>query len=121
MDIIIPGGNFTWAEATHGGTRRPTPSHRQNIIALATELQKARKQIGKPFHITSWYRPEPFNSQAGGVSNSQHLTGKAVDFWVDGVPSSSLVVLLHWWPGGMGRYPSMPDILHLDIGPRRRW
>ncbi|NJO74311.1 MAG: hypothetical protein HC833_11470, partial [Leptolyngbyaceae cyanobacterium RM1_406_9] len=27
------------------------------------QLQRARNQIGRPFRITSWYRPEPYNRQ----------------------------------------------------------
>jgi len=119
---IVPGGNFTWGEALHGGERIPrTKEEVENIIALATKLQVARQQINRPFHITSWYRPEPFNSRAGGAKYSQHLTGKAVDLWVDGYSGFELRLLLHWWKGGLGTYSNLPKIIHLDIGAHRRW
>ena len=55
---IIPGGSFTWGEATKDATRIPeSVTIVNNIIALARELQKARNQIGRPFIINSWYRP----------------------------------------------------------------
>jgi hypothetical protein len=121
---IIPGGSFSWGEATHGGSRIPQSlEHANNIIAVATQLEKFRKQIGKPFRITSWYRPEPFNSRAGGAKRSQHLTGKGVDIVVAGYMGRDLGKLaLPWWPGGLGIYPgNRKHILHLDVGPKRNW
>lgn len=121
---IIPGGNLTWGEATRNGERIPqVVSEVNDIISLATQLQRARNQIGKPFNITSWYRPEPFNAQAGGVPNSEHLTGKAVDFWVEGYTGRQLAFeFLPWWEGGIGTYPgARSDIVHLDVGPKRTW
>lgn len=39
-----------------------------------------------PVNITSAYRNASHNSAVGGASNSQHLLGKAADFYVSGVP-----------------------------------
>jgi hypothetical protein len=121
---IIPGGTLTWGEATHDGDRIPQfASEVRDILAVAKQLQRARNQIGKPFNITSWYRPEPFNAQAGGVSNSQHLTGAAVDFWVEGYTGRQIAFeLLPWWNGGVGTYAgARANIVHLDVGPKRTW
>nr|MBW4652616.1 hypothetical protein [Kaiparowitsia implicata GSE-PSE-MK54-09C] len=80
---IIPGGNFTWAEALHQGNRIPrTKAEVSNIVALATALQPWRIAVGQPVRVLSWYRPEPFNAQAGGAQNSQHLGGRAADLRV---------------------------------------
>ncbi|MFM7791515.1 MAG: D-Ala-D-Ala carboxypeptidase family metallohydrolase, partial [Microcystis panniformis] len=43
------------------------------------ELEKIRTDYGKPIIITSGYRPEQINRAVGGVSNSQHIRGTAVD------------------------------------------
>jgi Peptidase M15 len=121
---IIPGGNFSWGEATRNGERIPRSVDQvDSIVALAKLLQRAHDQIGKPFNVTSWYRPEPFNTQAGGVPNSEHLTGSAVDLWVEGYTGRQLAFeFLPWWPGGIGVYAgARADILHLDIGPKRTW
>lgn len=120
---IIPGGSFTWGDATHDATRIPdTVTIVNNMIALARELQKARDQIGRPFLINSWYRPPAINASVGGVSNSQHLYGKAVDFQVNGYSGRSLAnAVMLWWNGGVGIYSNLPDVIHLDIGPRRVW
>ena len=42
-------------------------------------LQPLREAYGKPIVVTSGYRPTALNSAVGGVKNSQHLTGEAVD------------------------------------------
>jgi Peptidase M15 len=121
---IIPGGSLTWGEATRNGERIPQLVNEVNdIISLARQLQRARNQIGKPFNVTSWYRPEPFNTQAGGVPNSQHLTGSAVDFWVEGFTGRQLAFeFTPWWEGGIGVYAgARSDIVHLDVGPKRTW
>jgi hypothetical protein len=117
---IISNGSFTWSEATHGGTRMPkTKKVVDNMIALATALEKARQHLGKPFRITSWYRPAEVNQRTrGAASNSQHLYGKAIDFYVPGLTPRQVAKELSWWQGGMGTYPSWN---HLDIGPKRRW
>lgn len=124
LDSIIPDGNFTWSEATHSGTRLPQCSeHADAMVRMATEIEKVRKVIGKPLHITSWYRPEPYNANAGGARNSQHLTGGAADFYVDGLSSDDIKYLIDdMWEGGLGTYANLPDIVHLDVrGYRARW
>ena len=120
---IIPGGSFTWGEATKDATRIPeSVTVVNNIIALARELQKARNQIGRPFIVNSWYRPPAINQSVGGVLNSQHLTGKAVDLQIPGYSGRRLAnAVMLWWTGGIGIYSTIPDIVHLDLGPRRTW
>jgi hypothetical protein len=120
---ILNGGSFTWGEATHEGQRIPTANHYTNIVALATQLEKARKQIGRPFRVTSWYCPNPWNARAGGAKRSQHLEGRAADVVVDGLMGRDLGRMVSdWWPGGLGIYPgNRQHILHLDVGPKRKW
>lgn len=36
-----------------------------------------------PLSVTSWLRSRKHNAQVGGVANSQHLTGEAVDIVLD--------------------------------------
>jgi hypothetical protein len=115
--------NFFWYEALHGGERIPTEArHTENIIKIAAAAQVARDKIGKPFKITSWYRPEPFNSRAGGASNSTHKVGLAIDFLVEGMTGKQLAKVLADWKGGMGIYRRFPNLLHLDARvSRARW
>ena len=123
-DPIIPNGNFYWREALHNGERIPqSKAHVENILALARRLEEVRSRLGGfPITVTSWYRPEPWNSRAGGVPNSRHTVGQAVDFLRSGMTGRQMAARLSDWPGGMGIYTNYPNLLHLDIRPyRARW
>ena len=48
-------------------------------------IQTIRDHYGKPMKITSGLRCKVENKRVGGVSNSGHLTGYAVDFYMEGV------------------------------------
>lgn len=121
---IIPNGNFTWAEATRGGARMPTnQSTVDAMVRIAKLAQQARDRIGRPFRITSWYRPPAINRQVGGASRSRHIVGDAIDFYVEGLTGDQIYWALDpWWPGGLGRYRRFPRLSHLDArGYRARW
>lgn len=57
-----------------------------NCEAIAQRIQMFRDTYfpGKTVTITSGWRSAPNNEREGGVSNSQHLTGRAVDFKIAG-------------------------------------
>lgn len=121
---IVANGSFTWAEATHGGTRMPPDQATVDaIVRIARLAQQARDRIGRPFHITSWYRPPEINARVGGVSNSRHIVGDAIDFYCDGLTGDQLYWSLDpWWPGGLGRYENFPYLSHIDARSyRARW
>jgi len=121
---ILPSGNFTWAEATRGGTRMPADQATvEAIVRIATLAQEARDRIGRPFFITSWYRPPEINARVGGASMSRHIVGDAIDFYCDGLTGRQLYWALDpWWPGGLGRYTRFPYLCHLDARDyRSRW
>ncbi|MFP4009726.1 MAG: D-Ala-D-Ala carboxypeptidase family metallohydrolase, partial [Spirulinaceae cyanobacterium] len=123
-DPILSGGHFFWREAIHNGDRIPqSKAHVENILALARRLEEVRDRLGGfPITITSWYRPEPWNSQVGGARFSRHLSGQAVDFIRPGLTGRQMASRLRDWPGGMGIYRRYPNLLHLDIRPyRARW
>ena len=46
---------------------------------LLITLEKLRLRVGVPIIITSGYRCPKHNKEVGGVSNSQHLYGNAID------------------------------------------
>lgn len=121
---VITGGNFSWGEATHGGARLPRSAETvAAMVRIATELQKLRDQLNKPIRITSWFRPEPFNSRVGGARRSRHLIGDAVDIAVVGMSGREIArAALPWWIGGIGIYRgNRKHICHLDTGPKRTW
>lgn len=52
---------------------------------LIAQLELLRTRFNKPIYITSGIRCKEWNKEVGGVSNSQHLKGKAVDIKIEGV------------------------------------
>lgn len=121
---IISDGNFTWAEATHGGTRMPPNQATVDaMVRLARLAQRARDRIGRPFIVTSWYRPPSINRAVGGAKYSRHLVGDAMDFICEDLTGNQLYWFLDpWWPGGLGRYIQFPNLCHIDARSyRARW
>jgi zinc D-Ala-D-Ala carboxypeptidase len=53
-------------------------------------LEPLRVLLGRPVEITSGWRPEWLNTMVGGAAASAHLTGRAADIVVSGMPAESL-------------------------------
>ncbi|MCB1447575.1 MAG: DUF882 domain-containing protein [Rhizobiaceae bacterium] len=73
----------------------------------------ARKTGGRPV-VTS-------GGRHGGRRGSQHRSCMAADIRVPGVPVSRIVAAARTAPGigGIGTYCN--GIVHVDVGPKRRW
>lgn len=82
---------------------------------LVEMLDKARGIAGIPFKITSGYRTTEHNAQVGGVSDSSHTTGLAVDLLVkDGVSGGKILLALV--QAGFTRFGFYKDgHIHVDI------
>lgn len=79
-------------------------------------------------HIVSGYRAPATNAMLAANSsavaeNSQHMAGKAMDFYLPDVPLARLRALgLQLQIGGVGYYPnSGSPFIHLDTGSTRHW
>ena len=77
--------HFTLAEATTTNTgisNIPTSQeHKDRILNTAYNMEIVRAVLGrKPIKINSWYRSPEVNKAVGGVPNSEHALGAAVDF-----------------------------------------
>ena len=79
-------------------------------------------------HVVSAYRSPTTNgalrSRTKGVAkNSQHMLGKAMDFYIPGVKLATLRQLaMKMQVGGVGFYPkSGSPFVHLDVGGVRAW
>src|SRR5690606_5151248 len=79
-------------------------------------------------HVVSAYRSPATNkmlrSRSSGVAEkSQHMLGKAMDFYIPGVALSKLrAAAFKVEGGGVGYYPkSGSPFVHLDVGNVRSW
>lgn len=98
--------NLTVGEALQFDARR-RPSAQSavvfRILETAREFQAIRQAWGRPLGVTSFYRPEPINREVGGVPNSFHVSGLAVDLYPIGLPLQALYdFLITRWTGGFG-------------------
>lgn len=82
----------------------------------------------KHIHVISAYRSPATNAmlrkRGRGVANkSQHMLGKAMDFYLPDVKLSKLrKISLQMQSGGVGYYPrSGSPFVHLDVGSVRHW
>lgn len=54
-----------------------------SIVLMSPRLRDSwnisRAQFGKPLKVNSGHRCGPHNEEVGGLSNSKHLTGDAID------------------------------------------
>lgn len=58
----------------------PTAVVADNLVLLVENiLDPLRQAYGKPIAVNSGYRSKSLNRAVGGVTNSQHLEGKAAD------------------------------------------
>ncbi|WP_425352430.1 DUF882 domain-containing protein [Rhizobium chutanense] len=110
--------------------RRNEPTRMDpRLLDLVWEVYK--KSGGKDYiHIVSAYRSPATNnmlrnrSRSTGVAKkSQHMLGKAMDFYVPGVKLATLrATAMQMQVGGVGYYPtSGSPFVHLDVGNVRAW
>jgi len=81
-----------------------------------------------PIWIISGYRSPNTNNMlrkrsSGVAENSQHTHGRAMDFFIPGVPLADIRAMgLRMQRGGVGFYPtSGSPFVHLDVGSVRHW
>ncbi|MCE0558425.1 YcbK family protein [Motilimonas sp. E26] len=89
-----------------------------NAIRLKLKVEDA------PIKIISGYRSPATNKMLRSKSSkvakkSFHMTGQAIDFFIEGVPMKDVhQAAMSLRSGGVGRYR---DFIHIDTGPTRAW
>lgn len=68
-----------------GINNKPNVQQMVNLVYLAAYvLEPLRVAMNEPIKIGSGFRCDALNKAVGGVRNSQHLKGQAVDLCIDG-------------------------------------
>lgn len=76
-------------------------------------LNPVSKHFNKPISVSSGYRCLKLNSILGGETNSQHLSGQAVDFVIAGISLENIVEFI--------RHNLIFDQLILEKTPKHAW
>ena len=117
-DLDAPVGRyFSVREVLRGDLRRRPVAgspEEKNILGVIRDADLIREHWGGPVLITSGYRPEPFNRAVGGVSDSRHVAGDALDIFPgDGDLNGMFAWLKGRWSGALGD-GRRKGFLHID-------
>ena len=88
-------------------------------VAVRTELLKnadrVREYFNSPVTVSSGVRCKQHNANVGGVENSRHLQGKAMDFYVQNFPASMVLAYVQALPGIRYAYAIDSNYVHMDV------
>lgn len=90
---------------------------REEVVKIA---DAARDHFGKPAHVVSGLRCKQWNAHEGGVANSQHMYGEAIDLRIDGVGAETLRQFVSTQPGHRYSYCINSTNVHFDIPKGKR-
>ena len=89
------------------------PAEMQEAVVKIADA--AREHFGKPAYVISGLRCQQWNAHEGGVANSQHMYGEAIDLRIDGVDSETLRQFVATHPGHRYSYCINDTNVHFDI------
>ena len=84
----------------------------EKLIRIADDI---RESLGGKATVTSGLRCTRHNANEGGVSNSRHLSGKAMDFRIEGKTADQLLAVVQKHPGVRYAYKIDSKHVHMDI------
>lgn len=84
----------------------------KNVVEVA---ERARRHFGSPCFVSSALRCRQHNANVGGVSNSRHLGGKAIDCRIEGVTAAKLLDYVKQQPEIRYAYAIDENHVHFDI------
>ncbi|MGH7472980.1 MAG: D-Ala-D-Ala carboxypeptidase family metallohydrolase [Candidatus Methylomirabilales bacterium] len=127
--LMAPDGmvsdHFSWMEARCPCCHR-VPSVTQ-VTKTANWLERVRAYLGEPMVTHSWCRCPKHNAAVGGVPNSLHTLGWAVDFILKGKSPREVQRLLKLRQGSqtsgglIGGLGKAKGYSHIDRGQVRTW
>lgn len=118
-------GEITWDDIKYFGKNEMTCKCGCGLnntdLRLMQIADGIREHFGRPAVITSGCRCAKHNAEVGGVQGSRHVLGKAMDFYVQGVPVQELLSYCQQLVNeGQLRYTytnnaNMSGVVHIDI------
>lgn len=85
---------------------------KEKVVKIA---DGARANFNAPGRVISGLRCTIHNANEGGVANSRHMTGKAIDLRIDGVSADALLAYVQKQPGVRYAYKINSTNVHFDI------
>ena len=82
---------------------------------LVRVADKVREHFGAAATVSSGLRCTKHNANVGGVSNSRHLTGKAMDFCIRGKTSAQVLAYVQKQSDIRYAYAIDSQFVHMDI------
>ena len=84
----------------------------QTLVEL---LDDVREHFGRPGHRSSGLRCKTWNAIQGGVDTSRHMTGKAMDFRIEGHTAAQVLAYLQQHPSSRYAYDIDGTYVHVDV------
>lgn len=84
----------------------------EKLVRLA---ENVRGYFGRPGHRSSGLRCSQWNAIQGGVSNSKHMFGKALDFRIEGKTSAEVLNYIKALSGVNYAYAIDSQHVHMDV------
>ena len=94
------------------------PAEPQQLLMELAD--RARTHFGRPAHVVSGLRCSRWNQIQGGVANSQHMYGEAMDIRIDGVSAAELLAWMKKQPEVRYCYAINSTNVHFDIPKGKR-
>jgi hypothetical protein len=94
------------------------PAEPQQLLMELAD--RARKHFGAPAHVVSGLRCSRWNQIQGGVANSQHMYGEAMDIRIDGVTADTLLAWMKQQRSVRYCYAINSTNVHFDIPKGKR-
>lgn len=84
----------------------------ERLVRLADEV---REHFGAAALVSSGVRCMAHNAAVGGVANSRHLSGKAMDFRIKGKSAGEVLNYVNQQPGVRYAYAIDSRYIHMDV------
>lgn len=82
---------------------------------MVRAAEQIREHFGVPITVSSGVRCPSHNAGVGGVPNSKHLTGKAMDFSVKGVGAEQVLAYVRLLPQISYAYAIDANYVHMEL------